>query len=674
MQIRSWAHWAGVFSVCVAALGAAVPAAAATPPSAYDFFRHAAISNPKLSPDGKHLAVIAFSSKGDERRTLAVAPVDNPRKLTVVAHFEDADVGGFEWVNNQRLIFGLVDLQSPLGEQESAGLYAVNMDSSDFVWLVARRATDQDDPNVGRRPLRYNHRLFTTLNDGSDDVILQRFNLRYREDEPVSSTLVRVNTKTKAQKDMLVFDAPEGATGWVLDQQNPPEPRAAVTVKDETARVHVREPGSKQWTVIGESNIFIGTPGAFTPLAFDADGQLYVSAAQANAESTSALYRFDMKARRVEDKPLLSLKGFDLDGGLIIDRDTRRLVGVHYVSDASGTQWFDPTLRAVQEAVDKLLPATVNVISCDRCVKSERLVVTAYSDRLSPVYMLFDRSTAKLQLIGASRPWIDEKQMAEQEVVRVKARDGMDIPVLVTRPKGKGPFPAVVLVHGGPFYVRAATWGWGADSQFLASRGYLVVEPDFRGSEGYGFSHFKAGWKQWGLAMQDDITDATKWAISQGLADPKRIAIAGASYGGYATMMGLVKEPDLYRAGINWVGVTDIDLMYDVGWSDFADSDWQKYGMPKLVGDPKKDRAQLDATSPLKRAREITKPVLMAYGDEDLRVPLPHGKDMLSALKKAGKVDVEWVVYEGEGHGWMLVKNNVDFWTRVEKFLGKHLQ
>jgi dipeptidyl aminopeptidase/acylaminoacyl peptidase len=174
--------------------------------------------------------------------------------------------------------------------------------------------------------------------------------------------------------------------------------------------------------------------------------------------------------------------------------------------------------------------------------------------------------------------------------------------------------------------------------------------------------------------MQDDVTDATKWAVAQGLADPKSMAVAGASYGGYAVMMGLVKEPDLYRAGINWVGVTDIDLMYDIGWSDTSGSDWEKYGMPTLVGDPKTDRVQFDATSPLKRAAAINKPVLMAYGDKDFRVPLPHGKDMRDALKRAGKVEVEWVVYEDEGHGWMLVKNKVDFWTRVEKFLAKHLQ
>jgi dipeptidyl aminopeptidase/acylaminoacyl peptidase len=233
-----------------------------------------------------------------------------------------------------------------------------------------------------------------------------------------------------------------------------------------------------------------------------------------------------------------------------------------------------------------------------------------------------------------------------QDFVRIKARDGMSIPVYVTKPKGKGPFPTIVMIHGGP-YVRGNQWGFSPDNQFLASRGYMVVEPEFRGSTGYGSKLFRAGWKQWGLTMQDDMTDATKWAIEQGLADPKRIAIAGASYGGYATMMGLVKEPELYKVGINWVGVTDIELMYTIGWSDFmgADSPWMKYGMPVMIGDPAKDAAQLKATSPLQQAHRIKQPVFMAYGEEDYRVPLPHGTKMRDALIANGNKNVECKKY-----------------------------
>jgi dipeptidyl aminopeptidase/acylaminoacyl peptidase len=261
--------------------------------------------------------------------------------------------------------------------------------------------------------------------------------------------------------------------------------------------------------------------------------------------------------------------------------------------------------------------------------------------------------------------------MATREMLRFPARDGLSIPVHITTPKGiKGPFPTVVLVHGGP-YVRGGEWRWDAESQFLASRGYLVIEPEFRGSTGFGAKHFVSGWKQWGLAMQDDLADAAQWAIKKGLSDPKRVAIAGSSYGGYAAMMGLIKNPELFKVGVNWVGVSDIDLMYTARWSDTS-RQWKDYGLPVLVGDRVKDREQFILTSPLKQAAKLTQPILMAYGDEDTRVPIAHGYAMRDALKKHNG-SVEWITYKDEGHGWVLEANNIDFWTRVAKFLDTNL-
>jgi dipeptidyl aminopeptidase/acylaminoacyl peptidase len=227
-------------------------------------------------------------------------------------------------------------------------------------------------------------------------------------------------------------------------------------------------------------------------------------------------------------------------------------------------------------------------------------------------------------------------------------------------------------VHDGP-YVRGAQWGWNPQTQFLASRGYAVLEPEFRGSAGFGTRHFRAGWKQWGLAMQDDIADGAKWAIAEGIADPKRICIAGASYGGYATLMGLVNDPGLFKCGVDWVGVTDIKLLYTGQWyaSDMSPT-YKQYGMPVLIGDPVKDAAQFKATSPIEQAARITQPLLLAYGGADKRVPLNHGKEFYAAVKRTNP-DVEWVVYEEEGHGWGLPKNRIDFWTRVEKFLDRNI-
>jgi dipeptidyl aminopeptidase/acylaminoacyl peptidase len=208
-------------------------------------------------------------------------------------------------------------------------------------------------------------------------------------------------------------------------------------------------------------------------------------------------------------------------------------------------------------------------------------------------------------------------------------------------------------------------------AQFLASRGYVVIEPEFRGSTGYGFNLFHAGWKQWGLAMQDDVADATTWAVKQGWVDPTRICIGGASYGGYATLMGLIKNPELYQCGFEWVGVSDIDLMYSIHWSDSSDA-WKHLGMPVLVGDPSADARQLEETSPLKQAARMQRPLLMAYGAKDYRVPIEHGSSFRDAVSRTNK-NIEWVVYDDEGHGWTGLKTNVDFWTRVETFLSRHI-
>jgi dipeptidyl aminopeptidase/acylaminoacyl peptidase len=227
-----------------------------------------------------------------------------------------------------------------------------------------------------------------------------------------------------------------------------------------------------------------------------------------------------------------------------------------------------------------------------------------------------------------------------------------------------------VLVHGGP-WARGGRGGWEPQAQFLASRGYAVLEPEFRGSSGFGLKHLRAGFKQWGLKMQDDVADGAKWAIAQGIADPQRICIAGASYGGYAALMGLIKDADIFKCGISWAGVTDINLMYSVQWSDIDDVS-KRYSMPIMIGDQDQDAAQLKATSPLENAARLKQPLLLAYGGSDRRVPLVHGTKFRDAVKQTNP-DVEWVEYPEEGHGWTLLATSVDFWNRVEKFLNKNI-
>ncbi|MDO8438857.1 MAG: prolyl oligopeptidase family serine peptidase, partial [Telluria sp.] len=550
----------------------AAPAPAAAIPLK-DFFRPSAASGPVLSPSGKKLALLIPGENG--RFALAIADIATPTRFVGIARFADADVSGFGWVNDGRLWFDAIDLQATLGDQLGNGLFAVNTDGSEFTKLIARRSESKTGV-ADRMVLPGNrNRLLQVAGDGSDDVIIQRYD-RISDDEDVTpeSKLLRLNTKTREARSITPVGAPGSVAAWLLDRNL--EPRVAVTGdKGVGQSVHWRDPASGKWKKLVSFDSITPGPEAFNPEGVDAEGQLYVTAidpAAADGAKTSALFKYDPASAKMSAKPVVSMKGYDFEGQVLFDRTTKKTVGVRYKSDAMGAIWYDPALRADQEKIDKLLTGTVNVFGCAQCSDAKHLVVTAYSDRQSPVYFLYERATAKLTLIASSRPWLDSAKMAEQDFVRIKARDGLEFPVLLTRPQGKGPWPTVVLVHGGP-YVRGEEWGFNAETQFLASRGYLVIQPEFRGSQGYGEKLFKAGWRQWGLGMQDDVTDATRWAIAQGMADPARIAIAGGSYGGYATMMGLVKEPGLYRAGMNWVGVTDIGLMYEIGWGDLKGVD-----------------------------------------------------------------------------------------------------
>ena len=464
---------------------------------------------------------------------------------------------------------------------------------------------------------------------------------------------------------LMTQGASSHATGWALDNKG--VPRVMRTTEEGTTHVFWKRDAEAPWTPAYASDTYAGLGRRLSPIVVGPNDVLYAKA-PVSGDATS-LVRLDL--HKPEDiQPIVSLAGYDFNGELILGRDGA-LIGVHYLTDAAGTTWFDPGMKKIQEKLDTLLPATVNRIDCGLCDHPARLLISSWSDRQPTVYQLFDVETGALTVIAESRPWIDPKAMAVRDMKRFAARDGMSIPVHVTRPSGpKQPAPMVVLVHGGP-YVRGGRWQWYDESQFLASRGYVVVEPEFRGSTGFGAKLFRAGWKQWGLKMQDDIADATTWAIKEGYADPKRVCIAGASYGGYAALMGLVRYPELYRCAFEWVGVTDIDLMYSISWSDSSEI-WRTYGMPALIGDRQADAAQLAATSPLKQADRITQPLLMAYGGIDRRVPIEHGIQLRKALEKNNR-NVEWIDYPGEGHGWMLPANDIDFWTHVEKFLDRNL-
>jgi dipeptidyl aminopeptidase/acylaminoacyl peptidase len=631
----------------VIALAATSLLAATVDPKPY--FRNPDIHQVALSPSGEYLAILA---PANGRIALTVTPIAK-RDPKVIAVVDGYDIAQVNWVNDNRLVFNVYDGQSGLGEQYGGGLFAVDRDGSNSRMLVPNLLAQVDSGAWHVHLLR----LMQTLRDGSDDVLVVGSETNFR-----SLDVYRMNTRN-GRKTLLTLDRPGDAEGWVADPDG--NVRGALTIEKATIeRAWWRRSADAKWEMIGEYKL--GDARTY-PVAFDGDGSMIVAS---NVDrDTFALFRWDAKANARGDM-LAGYARADIDGGTVFDRSRNRIVGVYYDAELPGAVWFDEDVAKIAAAVDKALPGHVNLLQ--RGV-AERYLVTSVSDVDPGSYYLLDLKSRSLESLGVARPDLRDLPMPHRKPIRYKARDGLEIPAFLTLPIGRDAknLPLIMLVHGGP-NVRGTHWQWNPEAAYLAALGYAVLEPDYRGSTGWGMKLFHAGWKQWGRSMQDDLNDGMDDLVRQGIVDARRACIMGASYGGYAVMEGLARDPDRWRCGVNYVGVTDILMMNDVTWSDFADSDYLKYGFQELVGDPDKDAAMLKAASPLLHASSIKAPVLMTYGGLDTRVPVVHGERMRDALEKQGTT-VDWTVYPQEGHGFLLESNRFDFYSRVAAFLARYL-
>ncbi len=650
-------------AVLLASALAATANAAEAPPGPEAFFQHTRMTSASISPDGQTVAISTATSAAGRVRLVALDL--KSMKFTALAGFDDSDIATFHWVNDHRLVFDLDDRQAPVGKLDAAsGLYAVNIDGTQMRELVSQYGRPWAERGGERHPLPWNTEFLQAIGDRtSDDVYVYKFE-EYDRKHTDFNQLQRLNTLHGKAIDV---EAPAHSFDWVFDSKG--ELRIATTVKDDHRKVLARDPATNQWTELGDFRFLSDDDDNFSPSFVDQDGTLYVESN--NGADKTAVWTYDLARKKLADKPFLVSQRYDLNPDFIALQG--KLAGLRYDVDALVTQWISPEMEALQAKVDKMLPSTVNLIDVASRGDGHFVVIHAFSDRVPGLYFLYNVQQGKLITLGKTQPDIDPKQMAGMEQIHYAARDGLEIPGYLTVPHGaeRKNLPLVVMVHGGP-NVRGRTWNWHPEVQFLASRGYAVLEPEYRGSTGYGQKLFNAGWKQWGLAMQDDIADGVKWTVAQGIVDPKRVCIAGASYGGYAVLMGLANDPALYRCGIDWVGVTDLDLLYTSDWSDISDAA-RKYGMPKLMGDRVADGAKLKATSPTANVGKIHAPVLLAYGGKDRRVPLEHGERFHDALMKQPGAKSEWVVYDDEGHGWRSIETNVDFWNRAAKFLDANI-
>ena len=661
----------------VGALAAAIflNGAAAQTLSIEDVWKRPAIAEPKLSPNGRYFAVLAPIN---DRLNLAVIDLET-RKGTAVTNFRDFDVRNVYWVGNERLVFTLGQFNAPSGAglQEGGGFFMVSRDGKE---------SRQLSPTVRdlRRQRQYVYRAYSFHRSipGNDEEIIAEGNLRAQD----SSDLYRLNVKT-GRATLLTQDRPprvffsgasdgEPTTTWVLDRDL--VPRVAVSsIKDTTVSiVHYRKDDKSPWVELTRFDAAKG-PALF-PLSFEKDNQTLLVANGAN-RATIGVYRYDPNTKTlgamVAEHPRFDM-GANQFGepipGLLLDPKTEDVVGFRVDGDKLETVWVDESYRRLQAMIDKALPETINTFR--RTPDGNRLIIASFADRHPTRWYLLDEKNRTLEELFSSRPWIKPDQLAEMTPFTLKTRDGLEISSYYFLPRNykKGDkLPTVVHVHGGPF-ARADFWGrWGfgfREAQLLASRGYAVVVPNFRITPGLGNKIFYSGFGAYGREMVADHADAAQWAIDQGFADPARICISGASYGGSAVLLSMANYPNLFRCGIAGLVVSDKPLQLTSPAGDIPYNEGGVRFWLSVLGGESTSKIP-PHTSPVNLADKIKGPIMMYAGVDDIRTPLEQTRAMQRALERAGNPPKYMVVKAEEGHGFGKIENNVDLYNTMFKFL-----
>jgi dipeptidyl aminopeptidase/acylaminoacyl peptidase len=352
---------------------------------------------------------------------------------------------------------------------------------------------------------------------------------------------------------------------------------------------------------------------------------------------------------------------------LLLSQQSHKVLAVGFGRARLEWKALDPKVGKDLAALKQVADAEISVVSSDD--KDRVWIVRFDDDNKPPRFYTYDRKSQKASFLFSAQPELEDAPLAEMQPVSYKARDGLVIHGYLTLPLQvpAKKLPVVINPHGGPW--ARDVWGFDSISQWLANRGYAVLQPNFRGSTGYGKKFLNAADREWGRKMQQDVTDGTRWLIEQGIADPDRICIMGGSYGGYATLMGLVTEPELYACGVDIVGVANL-----ITWLKTIPPYWMPFRdvLAQRVGDPDKDAEFLKSRSPVFLVDKIRAPLLIGQGANDPRVPKAESIQIRDAMKKAGK-KVEYVEYADEGHGFVRPENRLDFFARAEKFLAEHI-
>ena len=594
-----------------------------------DFFRNPDKSSFQISPDGQH---IAYMKPWKTRMNVHVINVETTDETRLTSS-EDRGIYGYGWLGNNRIGYVKDD-----DGDENIHFFAVNIDGTNQADL-----TPFDSVRV---------QIIDELENNHQEMLI---GLNKRDQR--LHDVYRLNVISGDMK--LIAENPGNISSWQTDHDG--KLRLAFTADGVNTSILYRHTEQDTFTAILTTDF----REEVNPMFFTFDNKnLYVSSNR--NRDKSALYIFDIETATETD---LIFEHNEVDiSWAMYSKKRKVLTGVSAYTSKMEYKFFDEWRENLQKDLESQLPG-VEVRLSDLDDNETMALVRTFSDKTRGAYYLYNTETKELNKLADISPWLDPSKMADMKPISYKSRDGLTINGYLTLPKdsnGKN-LPVVINPHGGPW--SRDYWGFNSEVQFLANRGYAVLQMNFRGSTGYGREFWEISFKQWGKTMQDDVTDGVHWLINEGIADKDRIGIYGGSYGGYATLAGVTFTPELYACGVDYVGPSNIFTLLNS-----LPPYWELYRQMfyEMVGNPEDDKELLEEISPVFHVDKIKVPLFVAQGANDPRVKQAESDQIVEALQSKG-IDVQYMLKENEGHGFHNEENRMDFYNAMIEFLNKHM-
>ena len=607
----------------------------------------------KISPTGEYFAAtVPF----EDRTALVIMSRTEKKLLGTFQLGRDSAIASFTWVSPDRVLIGAAEKFGELDRPQATGeLFAMDASGGKTEMLVGQRVSGNAGSRIQtKKAERVAAFLIDDLPEDDKNVLIS---IMPFSSDPYTR-VEKMNVYTGVRQ--VVTRAPVRNASFVTDNHGVVRFAAGSDI-DNISKLYYRADDKANWTLLNDE---AATHRIEKPVGFSADNRvayLYVE----QTTGPDALIAYDIASGKRSE----SLRDKEMDPEAILYKPGTSIpVGAIYDDGKPHFAFLDE--KSPEARLYRSLQAAFgdNAATITSSTTDGRFnLVQTWSDRNPGDFYLFDSVDKKAEYVISRADWFDPAKMATVKPVAFAARDGLALKGYLTVPNGVSGrnMPLVVMPHGGPFTI-SDPWGFDDQAQMLAAAGYAVLQVNFRGSGGRGREFLHAGERQWGLSMQDDVTDATKWAIQQGIADPQRICIYGASYGAFAALMGVAKEPTLYKCAAGYVGVYDLPQLHsEETYKHGSIATWAN----EWIGD---DMETLTTNSPTRNAANIKVPVLLAAGREDETAPVEHTERMERALKGAG-VRVEASYYSGEGHGFYKPENNKDYYTKLLAFLSRNL-